>query len=235
MARDRSKRYRKIAEKVEANKGYAADEAVKLIKQAGGTKFDQTVTVAIHLGIDPKKSEQIIRGSVALPHGIGKSKRVVVFADGDEGAAAKAAGADEVGMAEMSEKIQKGWTDFDVCIAVQRAMKVVSRLGKVLGPKGLMPTPKNGTLLPDGKVEEVRVAVKEYKAGRVEYRNDAQGNIHAPIGKVSFSEQALRENLSAFVDTIRRLKPATVKGDFILGGSVAPAMGPGVRLDMART
>jgi large subunit ribosomal protein L1 len=235
MARVRSKRYRKLAEKVDAKKTYGLDEAVRTIKQLAGTKFDQTVTVAIHLGIDAKKSEQIIRGSVALPHGIGKSKRVVVFADGDEAAAAKAGGADEVGMAELAEKIQKGWTDFDVCVAVQRSMKVVSRLGKILGPKGLMPTPKNGTLLPDGKPDQVRMTVQEYKAGKVEYRNDAQGNIHAPVGKVSFPSEKLRENVAAFVETIRRLKPTTVKGEFLLNISVAPAMGPGLRIDLART
>lgn len=235
MARVRSKRYRKLAEKIDRRKAYTLDEAVKLLKQSAGTKFDQTVTVAIHLGIDAKKSEQIIRGSVALPHGIGKSKRVVVFADGEEGAAAKEGGADEVGMAELAEKIQKGWTDFDVCVAIQRSMKLVSRLGKVLGPKGLMPTQKNGTLLPDGKPDQVKTTVQEYKAGKVEYRNDAQGNIHAPVGKVSFPEQKLRENVTAFVDTIRRLKPTTVKGEFILNVSVAPAMGPGLRLDLART
>jgi large subunit ribosomal protein L1 len=231
----RGKRYRALAEKADRRKAVPLEEAVKLVRSFAGAKFDQTVTVAVHLGVDPKKSEQNIRGSVALPHGIGRSKRVVVFADADEAKAAQQAGADEVGMNELAEKIQKGWAEFDVCVAVQRAMKVVSRLGKVLGPKGLMPSPKNGTVVADGKPEEMRVTVKEFKAGRVEYRNDPYGNLHVPVGKVSFSEQALRENVAALVDHVRKLKPSTVKGEFILNCSLAPAMGPGVRVDLSGT
>jgi large subunit ribosomal protein L1 len=230
----RSKRYREVAKKVDRNKSYIAEDAVKLLKETGAsTKVDQTVTLAMHLGIDPKKADQALRGSIALPHGIGKTRRVIVFADGDEAQAAKEAGADEVGMKELAEKIQGGWLEFDVCIAVQTAMKVAGRLGKVLGPKGLMPSPKNGTVIPPGKPDQVRTTVSEFKAGKVEYRNDAQGNLHVPFGKVSFDEIKLQENLESLLDHIRGLKPSTVRGQYILNASVAAAMGPGIKLELS--
>lgn len=228
-----SKRLKVDSKKVDPKKRYAVDEGVKILKTLGTTKFDQTVTVALQLNIDAKKSDQGIRGSVALPNGIGKNKTVVVFADGEEARIAKEAGASEIGMDELAAKIQGGWDAFDVCIAVQRAMKVASKLGKVLGPKGKMPNPKNGTVVGDGKLEEMRNAVKEFGAGRVEFRNDNDGIVHAPIGKVSFGEKQLKENLLAFVEHIKGMRPTSVKGFFIEGVSIAPAMGPGIRLDIA--
>lgn len=229
----RSKRYRKAAELVDPKKKYEVDEAVRILKKMPPTKFNQTVTLALTLNIDAKKSEQGVRGSVALPHGIGKARKVVVFADGPEAEAARNNGAAEVGMEDLAKKVSEGWTDFDVAVAVQRAMKVVSRLGKVLGPAGKMPSPKNGTIVPDGKVEEMGRTVKEFAAGRVEFRNDAQGNIHLPVGKISFSEQQLKENIVAFVDHVKSMRPSQVKGHFILSASVQPAMGPGLKLTLA--
>lgn len=228
-----SKRMKADAKKVDAKKRYPIDEAVKILKTLGTTKFNQTVTIALKLNIDAKKSDQGIRGSVALPHGIGKKKVVAVFADGDEARVAKEAGATEIGMDDLAAKIQGGWDAFDVAIAVQRAMKVASKLGKVLGPKGKMPNPKNGTVVGDGKLEEMRNAVREFAAGRVEFRNDNDGNLHAPVGKVSFSEKELRENILAFVDHIKGMRPTSVKGYFINGACVTGAMSPGLRLDIA--
>jgi large subunit ribosomal protein L1 len=228
-----SKRYRADAKKVDAKKSYSIDDALKALKTMGTTKFNQTVTVALKLNIDAKKSDQGIRGSVALPHGIGKKKVVVVFADGDEARVAKESGASEIGMDELAQKIQGGWDAFDVCISVQRAMKVVSRLGKVLGPKGKMPNPKNGTVVGDGKLEEMKNAVREFAAGRVEFRNDNDGNLHAPVGKISFAEKELKENILAFVDHIKGMRPTSVKGHFIEGVCVTGAMSPGMRLDLS--
>ena len=172
-------------------------EAVALLKTFNTTKFDQTVEIAMRLGIDPKQADQLVRGSIVLPHGIGKSLRVVVFAKGDKADEAKAAGADEVGGAELAEKIKGGWTDFDVCIAAPDMMGVVGPLGKVLGPRGLMPSPRAGTVTPD-----VAKSVKEYKAGKVEFRNDAGGNVHAVVGKLSFDAPKLTENIQAFINHI---------------------------------
>jgi large subunit ribosomal protein L1 len=219
--------------KVDVKKRYGIDEAVKTLKTLGTTKFDQTVNLALKLNIDAKKSDQGIRGSVALPHGIGKKKVVVVFADGDEARIAKEMGASEVGMDDLAAKIQGGWDAFDVAIAVQRAMKVASKLGKVLGPKGKMPNPKNGTVVGDGKLEEMRNAVKEFAAGRVEFRNDANGNVHLPVGKISFSEKQLKENILAFVDHLKGMRPTSVKGYFVESAAVSGAMSPGLHLDIA--
>jgi large subunit ribosomal protein L1 len=188
-------------------------------------KLDQSLEIALKLAIDPKKSEQSIRGAVSLPKGIGKARRVVVFADGEEARLAKEMGADEVGMDDLSKKIEGGWYDFDVAIAMPRTMRVISKLGKVLGPKGLMPSPKNGTV-----TDDVKTAVREFKAGKIEYRNDAAGNVQAAIGKLSFSEEDLRANVEAFIEHIRSVRPATVKGVFIQGAVIAPTMGPGVKL-----
>ncbi len=227
-----SKRMKAAAKKVDEKKRYSIDEGVKILKGMATTKFDQTVTIALQLNIDAKKSDQGIRGSVALPHGIGKKKIVAVFADGEEARVAKEAGATEIGMDDLATKVQGGWDSFDVCIAVQRAMKVASKLGKVLGPKGKMPNPKNGTVVGDGKLEEMRNAVREFAAGRVEFRNDSDGNLHAPIGKMSFGEKELRENILAFVDHIKGMRPQSVKGYFIEGACVTGAMSPGLRLDI---
>jgi large subunit ribosomal protein L1 len=224
--RKRSKRYAADAAKVDARKAYAVADAVKIVKSMATTKkLDQSLEIAVHLAIDPKKSEQAIRGSVSLPKGIGKARRVVVFADGDDARAAEASGADAVGMEDLAKRVEGGWMDFDVAIAMPRTMKVISKLGKVLGPKGLMPSPKNGTV-----TDDVKTAVREFKAGKIEYRNDAAGNVQAAVGKLSFAEGDLQANVEAFLEHIKAARPATVKGVFIHSASISPTMGPSVRL-----
>ncbi len=198
-----SKRMRGMTAKVPGKTPLPVDEAVAVLKTFNTTKFDQTVEIAIRLGIDPKQADQLVRGSIVLPHGIGKSLRVVVFAKGDKVDEARAAGADEVGGPEMAERIKAGWTEFDVCIAAPDMMGVVGPLGKVLGPRGLMPSPRAGTVTPD-----VAKTVREYKAGKIEFRNDAGGIIHAVVGKLSFEQQKLAENLRAFIAHVLALKPA---------------------------
>ncbi|MBI1337240.1 MAG: 50S ribosomal protein L1 [Phycisphaera sp.] len=197
--------------------------AVAKLKSFRKTKFDQTVDLCIHLGIDPKQADQMVRGSLALPHGIGKSKRVVAFCPADKVEAAKEAGAIEVGGEELVKKVEGGWMDFDVAIATPDMMRVVSRLGKTLGPKGLMPSPKSGTVTPD-----VAKAVKEYAAGKIEFRNDAGGNVHAVIGKMSFDAQKLEENAQALIDYIHRVKPSSTKGQYFKKVSISGTMTPGV-------
>jgi len=204
------------------------DAAIKAIKQFKKPKFDETINVVVHLGIDPKQADQIIRGSVSLPHGTGKTARVVAFCGSDKVAAAKAAGAIEAGSDDLVAKIEGGWMDFDVAIASPDMMRVVSKLGKVLGPKGLMPSPKAGTVTPN-----VADAVKEYSAGKVEYRNDAGGNVHAVIGKMSFSPGDLASNLEHFVHHIERARPNTAKGVFIKKVVIAGTMTPGVEVKVA--
>ncbi len=200
-------------------------EAVSLLKTFNTTKFDQSVEIVMRLGIDPKQADQLVRGSIVLPHGIGRTLRAVVFAKGDKVDEAKAAGADEVGGPELAEKIKGGWTDFDVCIAAPDMMGVVGPLGKVLGPRGLMPSPRAGTVTPDvGKV------VREYKAGKVEFRNDAGGNVHAIVGKLSFDAPKLVENIAAFIQHVTNLKPASVRGQYIKGISISATMSPGIRI-----
>jgi large subunit ribosomal protein L1 len=201
------------------------DEAVALLKTFNTLKFDQSVEVAIRLGIDPKQADQLVRGSIVLPHGIGKSLRVVVFAKGDKLDEATQAGADEVGGPELAEKIKGGWTDFDVCIAAPDMMGIVGPLGKVLGPRGLMPSPRAGTVTPD-----IAKTVREYKAGKVEFRNDSGGNVHAVVGKLSFDAPKLVENIRAFLNFINTLKPGTVRGQYIKGVSISATMSPGVRV-----
>lgn len=220
-----SKRYRALLEKVPGKKPLALPEAVKLLKSFANTKFDQTVEVAIRTGIDARQADQTIRGSVVLPHGLGKPVRVVVFAKGDRVDEARAAGADEVGGTELAEKIKNGWLDFDVCIAAPDMMGVVGPLGKILGPRGLMPSPRAGTVTPD-----VGKAVREYKAGKVEFRNDSSGNIHAPVGKISFDEQKLVDNIKAFIEHVQGLRPASLKGQFIKSVTISATMSPGVRV-----
>ncbi len=203
-------------------------EAIGLLKTFNTTKFDQTVEIVMRLGIDPKQADQLVRGSIVLPHGIGKTLRVIVFAKGDKIDDAKAAGADEVGGPELAEKIKGGWTDFDVCIAAPDMMGVVGPLGKVLGPRGLMPSPRAGTVTPD-----VAKVIKEYKAGKVEFRCDAGGNVHAVVGKLSFEPAKLVENISAFINFIVHLKPVAVKGQYVKGIAVKATMSPALRIPAA--
>lgn len=199
--------------------------AVDLLKKFNTARFDQSVEIAIRLGIDPKQADQIVRGSIVLPHGIGRTQRVVVFAQGDLANAAREAGADEVGQEELAKKILEGWTDFDACIAAPDMMKVVGPLGRILGPRGLMPSPRAGTVTPD-----VGKTVKEYKAGKVEFRNDSSGNIHAVVGKLSFDAPKLVENIRTFINKITGMKPASVKGTYIKGIHLSATMSPSVRL-----
>lgn len=200
-------------------------EAVAVLKQFSTTKFDQSVDIVMRLGVDAKQADQLVRGSIVLPHGIGKSLRVVVFAKGDLAEQAKAAGADEVGADELAKKIKEGWTEFDVCIAAPDMMGLVGPLGKVLGPRGLMPSPRAGTVTP-----EVAKTVKEYKAGKVEFRNDAGGNVHAVVGKLSFPADKLTENIQAFVHHILAIKPHAVKGNYLKGTTISATMSPGVKI-----
>ncbi|MCI0701186.1 MAG: 50S ribosomal protein L1 [Planctomycetia bacterium] len=206
-------------------------QAVAELKKLKRAKFDETVELHINLGIDPTQSDQMVRGAIPLPHGIGKSVRVAVFCQGDNVAKAKAAGADVVGGADLVEKVQKeGFLDFDVALASQDMMGQVSRLGKVLGPRGLMPTPKAGTVIPAGG--DIGQVVKEFKAGKVEYRSDKTGQIHAGVGKMSFDDQKLVENIAVFVDQVRAAKPSGVKGNFINGVVLSATMSPGIRLSV---
>ncbi len=225
--RRRSKRYRKDLEKVPAQP-VPLDQAIQRLKSFSKTKFDQTVDIVCHLGIDANQADQLVRGSVSLPKGIGKSKRVIAFCPDGDVPAAKAAGAIEAGADELVDKVAKGWTDFDVAVAHPSLMGKVGKLGKVLGPQGKMPSPKSGTVTPD-----VATAVREYAAGKVEFRNDKGGNVHAVVGKLSFSDADLKENILAFVDHIRRLKPASAKGQYLKKVCISGTMTPGVQVELA--
>ena len=218
----KSKRYTELLSKVPENP-VDLEKAISILKGFEGTKFDQTIEIHMQLGIDPKQADQIIRGSVVLPHGIGKTQRVVVFAKGEAADAAKEAGADEVGQEELAKKIQGGWLDFDVCIAAPDMMGVVGPLGRVLGPRSLMPSPRAGTVTPD-----VAKAVAEYKAGKVEFRNDTGGNVHAVLGKLSFSAEQISDNANAFLKYIESLKPNSIKGTYVKNISLAGTMSPGI-------
>ena len=220
-----SKRFQALIAKHPSGEAVPLDQAVKLLKQFNTTKFDQTVEIAMRLGVDAKQADQLVRGSLVLPHGIGKSLRVIVFAKGDLAEQAKSAGADEVGADDMAKKIKDGWIEFDVCIAAPDMMGLVGPLGKVLGPRGLMPSPRAGTVTP-----EVAKTVKEYKAGKVEFRNDAGGVVHAVVGKLSFDAAKLTENIQAFINHIHGIKPAAVKGHFVRGISISATMSPGIRI-----
>lgn len=222
-----SKRYRKASERVDRAKLYTVRDAVGLLKTLPPAKFDETVEIAIHLGIDPKKSDQLVRGAVSLPKGLGKSVRVVVFAEGGRADEAKAAGADVVGSEDLAKRIADGWTEFDVVIAAPDMMKHVGKLGKVLGPQGKMPSPKSGTVTPD-----LVKAVTEFRAGKIEFRADAYGNVHAPVGKLSFDAAALQENVTALVDMILHMKPAASKGKYINKVAISTTMGPSLILDI---
>jgi large subunit ribosomal protein L1 len=203
----------------------AANEAVSLVKELSFAKFDETVEVAVRLGVDPRHADQIVRGAVVLPHGTGKTARVLVIAQGDKAREAEEAGADFVGV-EYVQKIKDGWLDFDVAVATPDMMGQVGQLGRILGPRGLMPTPKAGTVTPD-----VAKAVREIKAGKIEFRVDRTGNVHVPIGKVSFEGEKLEENLAAFMDTVIRVKPAAAKGQYVKAVTLSSTMGPGVPVD----
>jgi len=220
-----SKRYLTALAKVDRNKVYDIAEALKLLKSLPHAKFDESLEVAIKLGIDPKKTDQLVRGAVSLPKGLGKKIKVVAFAEGDKAKAAKEAGADEVGGAELADKILGGWTDFDIVITSPDMMKHVGKLGKVLGPQGKMPSPKSGTVTPD-----VAAAVKEFKAGKVEFRTDAGGNVHAALGKRSFATEDLQANLTVFLEHLSNLRSPAVKGDFFRKITLSTTMGPGVQI-----
>ena len=222
----RGKKYTEASSKLEKGKVYTKEEAVKLVKETSTSKFDATVEVAVRLNLDTKKADQQLRGAIVLPHGTGKSKRVLVVAKGENATKAKEAGADYVGDTDILEKIEKeNWFEFDVMIATPDMMPALGKIGKVLGPKGLMPNPKTGTVTTD-----VVKAINDVKAGRVEYRTDSFGNVHSIIGKVSFTEKQLSENLDAFMATIIKAKPSTVKGDYIKNIAIASTQGPGIKI-----
>jgi large subunit ribosomal protein L1 len=224
----KSKAYRAAAEKIESGRFYTPDEAVGLARQTGSAKFDSTVEVALKLGVDPRKADQMVRGTVILPHGTGKTARVVVFATGAAAEAAIAAGADEVGGAELIEKVAAGYTSFDAAVATPELMGQVGRLGKVLGPRGLMPNPKTGTVTPNPAK-----AVEEIKGGKIEFRVDKHSNVHFVAGKVSFTEEQLSENVKAAIDEIVRSKPSSSKGRYITKATVSTTFGPGIPVDVA--
>jgi len=226
----RSKSYRAAAEKIAADRLYPPMEAVKLAKQTSTTKYDATVEVAFRLGVDPRKADQMVRGTVNLPHGTGKTARVLVFATGDRAAQAQAAGADHVGSDDLIERIQGGWLDFDAVVATPDLMGKVGRLGKVLGPRGLMPNPKTGTVTMD-----VAKAVEEIKGGKIEFRTDKHANLHFIIGKTSFEESALLQNYAAALEEVLRLKPSAAKGRYLQKGTISTTMGPGIPVDVTRT
>ncbi|MDI2098849.1 50S ribosomal protein L1 [Ruicaihuangia caeni] len=223
----KSKAYRAAAEKIEAGKYYTPEEAVGLARETGSAKFNSTVEVALKLGVDPRKADQMVRGTVILPHGTGKSARVIVFATGPAAEAAIAAGADEVGGDELIEKVAGGYTSFDSAVSTPELMGKVGRLGKVLGPRGLMPNPKTGTVTPD-----VAKAVSDIKGGKIEFRVDKHANVHFVIGKAAFEAKQLEENLRAALDEIVRLKPASAKGRYVQKGAVSTTFGPGIPLDV---
>ncbi len=223
------KNYQEAAKLIDENKLYDPEEAIEIVRKFTAAKFDQTVEVAIKLGVDPKHADQQVRGAVVLPFGTGKTKRVLVFAKGEKAKEAEAAGADFVGAEDMVEKIQGGWTDFDVAVATPDMMGMVGRLGKILGPKGLMPNPKVGTVTLD-----ITRAINEIKAGKIEYRTDKAGNIHAPIGKVSFDGEKLYKNFRTLIDTLLKVKPAAAKGQYMRSITLSTTMGPGVKINPLR-
>jgi large subunit ribosomal protein L1 len=222
-----SKRYKMLVKSVQP-KNYTIAEAVEVVKKTASAKFAEGVDIAVRLGVDPKKADQAIRGTVALPHGIGKEVRVLVIAKPPKDEEAKAAGADHVGYKDYLEKIQQGWADIDVIIATPDVMGDLGKLGKILGPRGLMPNPKSGTVTPD-----VAKAVKEVKAGKIEFRVEKAGIVHATVGKASFEKEKLVENVQSFLGTILRLKPATAKGQYVKSIAISTTMGPGVHIDRA--
>ena len=228
MAR-RSKRYANALAQIDRNRRYAVEEAVLLVKKLATAKFDETVELHARLGVDPRKGDQQVRGSVVLPHGLGgRARTVLVFAEGDKAREAEEAGADFVGGTDLVDKISGGWTDFDVAVAVPAMMRHVGKLGRVLGPQGKMPSPKAGTV-----TDDVAAAVQAYKAGKVEYRVDSGANVHGPVGKASFSAEKLTENINSFVESVRSAKPASARGIYLRRVSLTSSMGPGLRLDIS--
>ena len=225
MSAKLAKRIRPHADKHPGSNPVSVEEAVTVLKRYDTVKFNQSVDIAIRLGVDPKQADQIVRGSLVLPHGIGKTLRVIVFAKGDLAEQAKASGADEIGGEELAKKIKEGWIDFDACIAAPDMMGIVGPLGKVLGPRGLMPSPRAGTVTP-----EIAKTVREYKAGKVEFRTDAGGIVHAVVGKIKFEPQKLVENIQTFIHQIQNMKPHSVKGTYIKSISVSATMSPSVRI-----
>ena len=223
-----TKRQRQFAEKIDAEKVYAIDEAVAVLNELSTTKFKESFDISINLGVDPRKSDQVVRGATTLPHGTGKAIRVAVFAQGDNVEAAKAAGADKVGFEDLSEEIKAGTLDFDVLIATPDAMRLVGQLGKVLGPRGLMPNPKTGTVTPD-----VATAVKNAKAGQVQFRADKAGIVHGSVGQVGFEPAAVKENVEALLVDLKRAKPASAKGIYLQKVTLSTTMGQGVSIDQA--
>ena len=225
-----SRRYQEAKNLVDRQRFYPLDEAVELVKKTATAKFDETVELHIKTGIDPRKSDQMVRSSISLPNGTGKSVKVLVFARGEKAKEAQEAGADYVGAEDLVEKIEKeGFLDFDVAIATPDMMRVIGRLGRILGPKGLMPSPKSGTV-----TDDIATAVKEFKMGRIEVRTDKTGNIHIPVGKVSFDDEKLKENIVSALEQISRLRPGTMKGKFFRKVVVASTMGPGIKLDLSQ-
>lgn len=224
----RSKRYSEAVTKVEKGKGYSLDEAIALLKELPKAKFDESIEVALKLGVNPKHADQMVRGTVSLPNGTGKTARVLVLTKGAKEKEAQDAGADFVGLGEYAEKLQQGWLDCDVIIATPDAMSVVGKLGKILGPKGMMPNPKSGTVTMD-----VGRAVKEVKAGKIEFRVDRNGNLHVAVGKISFDAPKIKENILSFVDTVVRMKPVAAKGQYLRSATVTTTMGPGILIDRA--
>lgn len=230
MTQRRSKRYEETAKKVEGDREHTPAEAVKLVKETSSAKFDETVEVHLRMGVDPKHADQVVRGAAVLPHGTGKTVRVVAFAQGDKAREAQAAGADVVGADDLAKRIEGGWLDFDVAVATPDVMGIVGRLGRVLGPRGLMPNPKSGTVTFD-----VSKAVRDAKAGRIEFRVDKTGVVHTVVGKSSFDEKALLENLAQVMDAVNRARPAGVKGSYIRSAYLASSQGPSVKLDLGET
>lgn len=222
------KKYEAATHQIDRSRLYQVEEAVELAKKVAYAKFDETVELDMHLGVDPRKADQMVRGTVVLPHGLGRSKRVVVIANADKVNEAREAGADEVGGDDIVERIKGGWLDFDALVATPDVMRSVGQLGKILGPRGLMPNPKTGTV-----TFEVGRAVREVKAGKVEFRVDKTGVIHAPIGKVSFDAPKLVENAKALIDAVMRAKPSTAKGKYVKSAGISSTMGPGIKLDAA--
>src|SRR5499433_3714072 len=226
MQTNRSKRYRAAAKQVDRTKNHSLTDSVATLKKFSPTKFDQTVTLSFRLGVDPKQSDQMVRGTCPLPHGSGKTVRVLVFAQGAAAQAARDAGAEFVGFEDMVKKCQEGFQDFDVAVATPAAMAEVRKLGKVLGPRGLMPNPRTGTV-----TDDTAKAVQEVKAGRVEFKLDKNGNVAVPVGKFSFEENALVENANAIIEAVVRARPATAKGRYLEGVTISATMSPGVRVD----
>jgi len=220
-----SKRYREALKLVDRQKRHSVVEAITTLKKLPGAKFTETVEIALNLGIDPKRSDQMVRGSISLPHGIGREVKVIAFCEGAAVEEAKAAGAIEAGGEELAQKIQDGWTSFDVAVADPSMMRHVGKLGRILGPQGKMPSPKSGTVTPD-----VVGAVKEFRAGRIEYRADNTGNLHVPVGRIDFEVEQLHANVDAFVAHIESIRPAAVKGTFIRAVFLSSTMGPGIRI-----